>query len=63
MNNFISLFLTTLVHIGVISKAEAEKLNTELQTATLPDDFESAFKMVESVFEKAGVEKKSFSTK
>lgn len=60
MNNFISLFLTVLVHIGVISKADAEKLNTELQQSTLPDDFESAYKMVESVFEKAGVEKQTF---
>ena len=63
MNNFISLFLTTLVHIGVITKEEAEKLNKELQTSTLPDDFESAYNMVEAVFDRAGVEKKKFSTK
>ena len=63
MNNFISLFLTTLVHIGVVTKDEAEKLNKELQQSTLPDDFESAYKMVEAVFEKAGVEKKRFTTK
>lgn len=58
MNNFISLFLTTMVHFGLITKTEAEKVNKELQESTLPDDFESAFRMVKSVFEKAGIESK-----
>lgn len=63
MNNFITLFLTTLVHIGLITKKEAEKLNTELQQSTLPDDFESAYQMVQKVFEKADVETKKFTAK
>jgi len=58
MNNFITLFLATLVHLGIVNKEEGEKLNKELQTATLPDDFEAAIHMLESLFEKAGVESK-----
>lgn len=63
MNNFITLFLGSLAHIGVISKAEAEKLNKELQTETLPDDFEAAWQMLQKVFEKAEVETKQFTKK
>jgi hypothetical protein len=60
MNNFITLFLSTLSHIGVITEDEGKKLNAELQTATLPDDFEAAYRMMADVFEKLEIEKKSY---
>lgn len=58
MANFISLFLATLVHLGTITKDDAEKLNDELQKSTLPDDFEGAFKLVQDVFEKLELDSK-----
>lgn len=63
MNNFITLFLATLAHVGHLTKAEATRLNEELQSATLPDDFESAWQMVKDVFEKADVESKAVDKK
>lgn len=63
MNNYISLFLVTLVHLNVITKEEGAKLDTELQKSTLPDDFESAYQMVKDVFEKAEIEPKATTTK
>jgi hypothetical protein len=63
MNNFISLFLAVLTQYGVMTQADAEKLDKEFQQSTLPDHFDSALKMVEKVFEKAGVEPKVFEKK
>jgi len=61
MNNFISLFLAMLVHLNVVTKDDAAKLNEELQKSTLPDDFETAYLMVKDVFEKVEVEPKTTS--
>jgi hypothetical protein len=63
MNNYITLFLGTLTHIGIITKDEAEKLDKKLQSETIPSDFESAYQMLKRVFEEAEVEGKKFTTK
>ena len=56
MNNFISLFLNTLVHLGQLSKDEAAKLYDEFSHTNLPDDFESSWQQVKGIFEKAGLD-------
>lgn len=63
MNNFITLFLNVLVQLGHLTKAEAEKLNTEFQGSTLHDGFEASYHMVEGVFEKVGIDKRTSSLK
>ncbi len=59
MNNYITLFLATLVHLGQLTKDEAEKLDKELQTMNIPGEFESSFEMVKKVFEKAEIDIKT----
>lgn len=59
MNNYITLVLNLMVHVGVLTKLEASKLDEELQSATIPSDFESGFQLVKKVFEDADVEIKS----
>lgn len=63
MNNLITLFLGMLSHFGVITESEAEKLDKELQVATLPDNFEASMHMLKTVFEKTGIEKKTIAKK
>lgn len=55
MNNFISLFLNTLVHLGHLRKEDAAKLYDEFAHTNLPDDFESSWQQVKGIFEKAGI--------
>lgn len=58
MHNYITLFISVLVHTGVITKAEGDRLAKEFESATLPSDFESCFQLVKDIFEKANVESK-----
>lgn len=60
MNNFISLFLATLTHAGVMTKDEAKKIDDKLQQSTLPDEFEASYQMVKKVFEEAEIDTKNF---
>lgn len=52
MNNFTSMFVAILEKIELISHEEAVKLVKELHTATIPDTYEGALKIVDELFKK-----------
>lgn len=58
MNNYITLFLTILSQLGHLTKEEAEKLDEELQNATIHSSFEAAWEQTKSLFEKLEIETK-----
>lgn len=63
MNNYISMLLSILCHLNIITKAEGEKINEELQQRMLPDNFEAAYQNIKEVFEKAEIDVKDFGKK
>lgn len=63
MQNFVTLMLAMFTHMGLMSKKDADKLSTELQSATLPAEFESAWQLVKTTLEKADVEFKQSKNK
>lgn len=55
MDNYISLFLATLQHLGIVTENEAKKLAKELKGNGVPDKYEDVSPMVKNVFEKLDV--------
>lgn len=58
MNNYISLFLATLVKLEHLTKEDAEKLNEDFTQMNLPGDFDSACRVVADTFDKYAIEAK-----
>ena len=50
MNNFTSIILAILEHVGVLTEDEAKKLIKEIHGTTLPDNYEAASKLVKDLF-------------
>lgn len=58
MGNYLTLVISILVHLGIVTKAEGDKLSSELQNKTLPAEFEGAYQLVKEVFDKVGIDSK-----
>lgn len=58
MNNFIVLFINSLAHVGIFTKDEAKALCDEMSNATLPDNFEGSYMLVENIFAKLEIPRK-----
>ena len=56
MNNFTSLVIAVLEHVGVLTDTEARKLVKDLHTLTIPDDYDGASRVVGSLFDKHDVQ-------
>lgn len=56
MNNFTSMVIALLEHIKLISSADAEKLATEIHTATLPGTYKEARIVIGEIFKKLDLE-------
>lgn len=52
MNNFTSMVIAILEHVGVLTEEEARKLVKELHGSTLPDNYAGASRFVKDLFNK-----------
>jgi polyhydroxyalkanoate synthesis regulator phasin len=55
MENYVSLFIATLQHLGHLTETEAKKLADELKNSTIPGSYEGASKLVKEIFDKLEV--------
>jgi len=47
MNNFVSIIVALLEHTGLLTADEAQKIVKEIHGSTLPDNYESASRLIE----------------
>ena len=52
MENYITLFIATLEHLGQLTAKEAEKLDKELRNTTIPSTYKEAQYFIKGIFEK-----------
>lgn len=57
MNNFVSVLLASIGHLGGLTKDEYLKLSKKLHSITLPDNPESAWRLVEDIFKELEIER------
>ena len=52
MENLITAFIAVLKHKEVLAEKEAQKLDEELRTATLPSNLKEAIQLIDNIFKK-----------
>jgi hypothetical protein len=57
VNNFVSIIIALLEHTGLLTSEEANNLVKEIHSSTLPDNYESASRLIEKAVSKHKVTK------
>lgn len=57
MNNFVSVLLATIGHLGGLTKDEYLTLTKKIHSVTLPDNPEAAWTQVEEMFKDIDIKK------
>jgi len=52
MNNFVSIIIALLEHTGLLTAEEAQNLVKEIHSSTLPDNYDSASRLIEKAVSK-----------
>ena len=56
MNNYVSLLIAVLEHLGTLTETEAKKLAKDLSGSTIPGTYDEASRMVKDLFNKYEVQ-------
>jgi len=57
MENYVSLFIATLEHLGHLSADEAKKLAEKLRTSTVPGSYDEVSKMIKTTLADLNIER------